>query len=329
MAPLLALGVVVALALAASGKRTPRRPALTASAPRRSEESDAETRARTEDAADAYAALDDLAEEEEEEEEPLPTPEEAAEAVQDGDPTQEDYVVLAEEAEGRGMAQEANQLRARAESAPATAEVVEAEEAAEQAAIEQGMTPDDNEDPPANPQVAPQEDPANPAPEFTPPAGFAPSEARSLAGRVSDNIWDRKYSYNRNLLKQFQRAAGIAQDGLYGPASKAALVYYLGPDDTPAPKALFNPRGVEMEYPEALRYWARRNGYNSATSGRSSRRKRRRKKRRRRMRKAFGLLAGGPLAHKIMAAKKLKKKRAKKRRRAQRGRVSNARVRRR
>lgn len=318
------LGILTAVAIAVNASkkrhRGPQPPALADTAPRTSPETMA-------DATDASEALDELADETEPEE--MPTPEEAAEAVRDGDPTQEDYAVLAVEAEHQGMHDEAAQLRERAESAPSTNEVVEAEQAAEDMAAQQGATPDDNEDPPANPQVPPENDPANPAPDFTPPDGFDPHLARSLAGQVNDNIWGRKYSYDRNLLKRFQRAAGIGVDGVYGPASRAALMYYTGPNDTPPHRVLFRGAGgstADVEYPEALRYWARRNGYNSATSGRSSRRRRRRKRRRKWLKK-FGksLIPGGALTHTIMAARKVKKRRAKKRKKHGKGRTIHAR----
>jgi murein L,D-transpeptidase YcbB/YkuD len=48
----------------------------------------------------------------------------------------------------------------------------------------------------------------------------------------------RKYDYSRPLVKEFQTAAGIASDGIYGGTTRGALLYF-GASRAPAP--LFAP----------------------------------------------------------------------------------------
>jgi peptidoglycan hydrolase-like protein with peptidoglycan-binding domain len=60
------------------------------------------------------------------------------------------------------------------------------------------------------------------------------SKAAKLAPGVAQNIRTKKYNYSHQALADFQRAAGIAPDGIYGPASERELSKY-----TNAPKALF------------------------------------------------------------------------------------------
>jgi len=79
-----------------------------------------------------------------------------------------------------------------------------------------------------------------------PPSGFNPTSARKLAKQVSANIDSKAKLYSRDLLKQFQTAAGIAADGLYGGGSRRALIFFGVP--RPA-QPLFKPTATPAEYP--------------------------------------------------------------------------------
>lgn len=63
-------------------------------------------------------------------------------------------------------------------------------------------------------------------PSNMPPTGYDPIKARSLAKQVAANITNKRNNYARDLLKQFQRAAGIDQDGIYGGESRGALEFF-------------------------------------------------------------------------------------------------------
>lgn len=78
-----------------------------------------------------------------------------------------------------------------------------------------------------------------------PPEGFDRAKAANAAPDVASNIRNKKYDYNRKALKIWQKLAGIAQDGIYGNGSAAAMRYYVGPS---APKSLFTKQGVD-HYP--------------------------------------------------------------------------------
>lgn len=86
----------------------------------------------------------------------------------------------------------------------------------------------------ATPTPAPTPAPVPSGP--TPPAGFDRVKASNSAADVARNIATKKYSYSRDALKIWQKLAGVAQDGIYGRGSAAAMRYYVGPS---APKALF------------------------------------------------------------------------------------------
>lgn len=60
-----------------------------------------------------------------------------------------------------------------------------------------------------------------------PPAGYNPVSAGRLSKQVARNI-DAKAcaGYSRQLLRQFQRAAGLEVDGLYGGGSRGALIHF-------------------------------------------------------------------------------------------------------
>lgn len=59
------------------------------------------------------------------------------------------------------------------------------------------------------------------------PAGFNPSLARVSAPELRDCLRRRAASACRRRIRQFQTAAGITTDGLYGPLTFAALTYWL------------------------------------------------------------------------------------------------------
>ena len=72
------------------------------------------------------------------------------------------------------------------------------------------------------------------------------AHAKQLASQVEANIKSKKANYDRALLKQFQTAAGLTPDGLYGGYSAGALRYFLG---HAPPKPLVQP---SIEKPYAL-----------------------------------------------------------------------------
>lgn len=77
--------------------------------------------------------------------------------------------------------------------------------------------------PPAEPLPPPPEE----EPPIELPEGYDPSEAQRLAGGFNMNLGARGCArYDRNLLRQFQLAAAITVDGLYGGGSRGALIYY-------------------------------------------------------------------------------------------------------
>lgn len=86
---------------------------------------------------------------------------------------------------------------------------------------------------------------AAPAAPVQPPLASMPNQAaaRLLAAQVEKNLRNPPakniYNYDRKLMAQFQKAAGLKQDGLYGGGTRGALVYYGVPN---APKPLFNPK---------------------------------------------------------------------------------------
>lgn len=92
--------------------------------------------------------------------------------------------------------------------------------------------------PPELQQLPAQSAPAA-APLEAPPTGYDPVKARNLAKQVAANVQNRQYSYSRDLVKQFQRFAGIADDGgLYGGEVRGALIFF---GVRRPPVALFKP----------------------------------------------------------------------------------------
>lgn len=79
------------------------------------------------------------------------------------------------------------------------------------------------------PKVVPVEsEPSTAEPDGpAPPPGYNPTSAGRLAKQVARNIDGKGCAgYSRQLLRQFQRAAGIAVDGLYGGGSRGALMHF-------------------------------------------------------------------------------------------------------
>jgi len=73
--------------------------------------------------------------------------------------------------------------------------------------------------------------PLHSEPESSPPASGggsdAPLSARELATLVVANLRARGSGYSRDLMRSFQRAAGISVDGDYGPQTRSALLRYV------------------------------------------------------------------------------------------------------
>lgn len=94
---------------------------------------------------------------------------------------------------------------------------------------------------PSPSELGPELAPAPPPPPDGgdgPPAGFNVPTARRLAKQVANNITNKKYDYSRQLLRDFQRAAGLTADGLYGGTTHGALIALGVPRP---PSALFKP----------------------------------------------------------------------------------------
>lgn len=66
------------------------------------------------------------------------------------------------------------------------------------------------------------------------PPGTDIPKAKKMAAQVATNLRKGMKLYDRNLLKAFQRACGLAPDGLYGPVARSALSYF-GIASPPAP----------------------------------------------------------------------------------------------
>lgn len=72
--------------------------------------------------------------------------------------------------------------------------------------------------------------------------GLDLATARRLAPTLAQRIRRQQYSTDRRLVSQFQRAAGLPQDGLYGGKTRGALIYFGVKDPPPA---LFKPTKTE------------------------------------------------------------------------------------
>lgn len=78
-----------------------------------------------------------------------------------------------------------------------------------------------------------------------PPPGFDPKLAKSMAKNVAKNIDANKSSYSRPLVRNFQTAAGLEPDGIYGGGTRRALIFY-GVERPAQP--LFKPTTTPAEY---------------------------------------------------------------------------------
>lgn len=71
-------------------------------------------------------------------------------------------------------------------------------------------------------------------PTSTKPKGTDLAKAKSMAASVAGNLKSKgKSGYDKKQLAAFQTAAGLTGDGVYGPASQAALKYF-GAKNAPA-----------------------------------------------------------------------------------------------
>ena len=115
----------------------------------------------------------------------------------------------------------------------------EALEAAELAEAQHGRPPS-SPAAPASGRPRPPSSPAAPAPGRPRPpsspaaAGPDAGKAARLAPGVAANIRTKQYNYSHQALKDFQKAAGVTADGIYGPVTAKELGKY-----TNAPKPLF------------------------------------------------------------------------------------------
>jgi hypothetical protein len=78
----------------------------------------------------------------------------------------------------------------------------------------------------------------------SPPAGYDRIKAANAAGDIARHIAIKGHNYARKALRAWQTVAGVVADGIYGPATREALVYYVGGQ---APKALY--AGTATPYP--------------------------------------------------------------------------------
>lgn len=81
-----------------------------------------------------------------------------------------------------------------------------------------------------------------------PPKGFDVLAAKALAPQILTNLTvgksPRRDYYDRNLMRRFQTASGIAVDGLYGGGSRGALLFYAGNASNP-PQPFFKPTATQ------------------------------------------------------------------------------------
>lgn len=99
------------------------------------------------------------------------------------------------------------------------------------------LPPQERGELPAELQQLPASMPSTQAIE-APPEGYDPVKARNLAKQVAANITNRGTSYSRDLVKQFQRFAGIDVEGIYGGETRGALEFF---GVRRPPRALFKP----------------------------------------------------------------------------------------
>jgi peptidoglycan hydrolase-like protein with peptidoglycan-binding domain len=79
---------------------------------------------------------------------------------------------------------------------------------------------------------SPPPPPPPPRPPVTIPQGVPDRErldqAARLARRVAENVKARQKAYDRSLVSEFQREAGLTIDGVYGPRTAGAVKWYTG-----------------------------------------------------------------------------------------------------
>lgn len=81
------------------------------------------------------------------------------------------------------------------------------------------------------------------------PAGYDPAGARRMAPSLARHLKNKGASgYDRRLLADFQKKAGIDIDKIYGGQSWGALLHYGGTD---APKAFYEPKTLVPYTPPA------------------------------------------------------------------------------
>jgi hypothetical protein len=94
---------------------------------------------------------------------------------------------------------------------------------------------------------------APPAPAPAPSSRVDLARAKTLAGQVVANMRklpaQKRYDYDRNLLKAFQTAAGLPAQGVYGGETRGALIYF---GQANAPKPLFAPVQTVPYHPPAV-----------------------------------------------------------------------------
>ncbi len=77
-----------------------------------------------------------------------------------------------------------------------------------------------------------------PTPDRTLPDGYDPAKARKTAPALADHLKRKVYDYDRRLVRAWQTAAALEPDGIYGGATRGALIHY---GVASPPKALFKP----------------------------------------------------------------------------------------
>lgn len=65
--------------------------------------------------------------------------------------------------------------------------------------------------------------------------------AKELADSIITDVKKKGRNYNRKMMRNFQRVAGLKGDGLYGPRTAGAVAFYSGR----IPPASFYPKGAK------------------------------------------------------------------------------------
>src|SRR5262245_21474997 len=99
---------------------------------------------------------------------------------------------------------------------------------------EPGKSSSASESPPPPPAIVrdPTPPPPPPPPSWQPPQGVEDrarlDRARALAVQVAQLIKAQGPAYKRDVVAAFQREAGLAPDGVYGPRTAGAVKWYTG-----------------------------------------------------------------------------------------------------